>query len=148
VTNGPDSKDLNVLLGLFLLAAIGVSLFVAATMRVEPKEAVVPLGPVPGGTQPAQQKVVAQQPVADSSDDEWVSAVGRIDAGVTVYFRNDKNSEPEPWFTVINPFVEGEDGEGPFMLVRYAVSGRQEYLPRRDIMRSPAAHAGQLVIRR
>lgn len=78
--------------------------------------------------------------------DEWVSAVGKIEAGVTVYFRNDPNSEPDAWFTVIQPFVDGPNG--PLMLVRYAASGDTEYLDRRATMRSPAAFNGQLVIRR
>jgi hypothetical protein len=96
-------------------------------------------------TQPTTVTPPVTPPVT-APQDEWVSAVGKIEAGVTVYFRNDPNSQPDAWFTVINPFVDGPDG--PQMLVKYAASGDTEYLDRRATMRSPAAHNGQLVIRR
>lgn len=80
------------------------------------------------------------------SADPWKSAVGHIYAGTEVYFRMGPGDTPEPWFTVLDPFIEGNDGK-PLMLVRYP-SGRTEYLDRRATMRSPAAMAGQLVIRR
>jgi len=77
---------------------------------------------------------------------EWVSAVGRIQAGVTVYLREYPNSEPYPWFTVVEPYTEGPNG--PEMLVRNCATGDIEALDRRATMRSPAALNGQLLIRR
>lgn len=79
-------------------------------------------------------------------DPNWESAVGKIEAGVTVYMRADQNSEPEPWFTVIEPYVDGNDG--PLMKVRYAATGDVEYIDRRATMGSPAAQSGLLVIPR
>jgi len=79
-------------------------------------------------------------------DPNWESAVGKIEAGVTVYMKATEDSEPEPWFTVIEPYVEGNDG--PMMKVRYAATGDVEYLDRRATMRSPAAVNGLLVIPR
>ncbi len=77
---------------------------------------------------------------------EWVSAVGKIEAGVTVYFRNDPESKPEAWFTVVQPYVDGPNG--PQMLVKFAATGDTEYMDRRATMRSEAALRGQLVIHR
>jgi len=78
--------------------------------------------------------------------DEYVSAVGRIEAGITVYFRGHPGDKPDAWFTVVEPYVQSQDGAQ--MLVRYAETGREEYLNRRAIMRSPGAVSGQLVIHR
>lgn len=82
-----------------------------------------------------------------SSDSQWESAIGDIESGVTVYLKaSPEDEKPEPWFTVIDPFIE--NGDNPQMRVRYAATGKEGLRDRRATMRSPAAKQGLLVIKR
>ena len=65
---------------------------------------------------------------------------------MTVYFRLDPSSPPDPWFTVVVPYVDGPNGHQ--ILVKYGETGNVEYIDRRPLMRSAAARNEQLVIHR
>jgi hypothetical protein len=145
------SKWVWVIVGVAVIAVVGSLTDDKKNTEATPEAKPVASGsPAPAVVQPQatppQPSYATTTAPPSQPQDEWVSAVGKIEAGVTVYFRNDPNSQPDAWFTVIEPYVDGPDG--PQMLVKYAASGDTEYLDRRATMRSPAAHNGQLVIRR
>lgn len=77
------------------------------------------------------------------SKEEWTSIVGRVEAGMKVYWRDDENSKPDYIWTIKNPFIEDDDGTVYMEVVH--PSGREEMLDRRAILRSDAAMAGQYV---
>jgi hypothetical protein len=107
-------------------------------------------GPAPKTTPVADTKKPEAMPPATTpqppTQSRWVNAVGRIEAGVTVYHQSAPEDTPYPWFTVITPYVEGEDGV-ILMEVQYDATGNIGFMDRRATMRSPDAVAGRLVIK-
>lgn len=76
----------------------------------------------------------------------WRYAGSSIYEGVTVYWRDSIQSEPWPWFSVIQPDVEDDDGR-IYMRVRYVETGHEDMVDREQMMLSPAGIAGQIVVR-
>lgn len=79
------------------------------------------------------------------SNDEWVPAAeGIIKEGTEVYYRSAPGETPSLWFTIVNPYIEGER---PEMRVRWP-EGNVEQIGRYIIMTGEGTRNGHLVVRR
>lgn len=119
------------------LAVVGLGILIYLPLR--PQEAQQPASERGSGWRLAE---IEQERLAQPG--RWDTIHGNIEAGVTVYMRLRENDQPEPWFTILEPFVEGDDG--PMMKVRYVGTGAVEYKYRRPLLSSDLAMEGNLIV--
>lgn len=138
----PNSAAPFLWLALIVGGICGASAIVGAIQnRPEPTVGARPVASIP---EPTNEAVIPRASETTSlHSSSWRSIVGNVDAGMKVYWQETPSESPALHFTILNPYIEGNDGI-LYMEVQYP-SGRTELLDRRRLLRSQAALAGQYV---